>query len=126
MISNFVKDFLICIEMFLASLGHIWAFPVTPYKADQMHNWWWNIANAANVSDFHGEVQDHYNHFRGRIRQALENRKSGVYSKRSSVVNEVEEPNENTRLLHEQSPSESDKNQELATNYDSNDVSLII
>ena len=113
--------------MFLASLAHIWAFPVTPYKADQMHNWWWNIANAANVSDFHGEVQDHYNHFKGRIRQVLEKRKSGVFSQRSSLVDEDEEPNENTRLLDEEHTFEpSTNNQPFSTNYDSNDVSLKI
>jgi len=113
--------------MFLASLAHIWAFPVTPYKADQMHNLWWNIANAANVSDFHGEVQDHYNHFKGRIRQVLEKRKSGVLSQPSSNVDEDEEPNENTRLLDEQHTSDPNMDsQRLSTNYDSNDVSLII
>jgi hypothetical protein len=63
--------------MFLASIAHIYAFPITPYKRDQTRSWWWNIANAANVSDFNSEVQIHANHFYGKIKTAL-SRKSNI------------------------------------------------
>jgi hypothetical protein len=75
--------------MFLASIAHIYAFPVTPYKRDQTRSWWWNIANAANVSDFNSEVQNHANQFYDKLRTVL-SRKS-----RSSML----EGEEDDRLI---------------------------
>lgn len=57
--------------MFIASVAHILAFPVTPYRRAERLNWILNIANAANVSDLHSEVAHHYNHLYGRVRGAL-------------------------------------------------------
>lgn len=79
--------------MFVASIAHILAFPITPYKLDQTQTWWWNIAHAANPSDFNSEVQIHANHFYGKLRTALANRRS----RSASVVNLAED--ENARLL---------------------------
>lgn len=61
--------------MFIASVAHILAFPVSPYRRAERLNWLLNIANAANPSDLHSEVRQHYNHLYGRVRGAL--RRSG-------------------------------------------------
>jgi hypothetical protein len=71
---NGLQDFLICIEMFIASVAHILAFPVTPYKMHESlstNNWISNLGNAANVSDLHQEVKTHYNHFATKFKNAL-------------------------------------------------------
>ncbi len=57
--------------MFIASVAHILAFPVEPYRRAEHLNWLLNIASAANVSDLHSEVRHHYNHLYGRVRGAL-------------------------------------------------------
>lgn len=62
--------------MFLASIAHMLAFPVDPYRTDSSTNWIWNIASAANVSDLHYEVAEHYSHFHGKMRRALKRNSS--------------------------------------------------
>ncbi len=104
---NGLQDFLICIEMFVASIAHILAFPVKPYKVQQPLNWWSNIANAGNLSDLHSEVSTHYQHFYVKV--------SGLFKKSQSSINSSscrnlddcndsssDEANENTRLLNDQ------------------------
>lgn len=91
---NGLQDFLICVEMFIASIAHIFAFPVAPYLINERLNWLSNIANAANVSDLSYEVKSHYDHFYGKVKSAL---KKG----RSSETVSNEDANENTRLLVE-------------------------
>lgn len=78
---NGLQDFLICIEMFIAAIAHVLAFPVTPYKIDHTDDrprpyWISNIANAANVSDFNSEVKEHLSHFQTRVK-GMFRRKSG-------------------------------------------------
>lgn len=71
---NGLQDFLICIEMFLASVAHVLAFPVKPYEtesSDPPNHWISNLGNAANVSDLHFEVKSHYNHFADKVKRAL-------------------------------------------------------
>ena len=99
-----LKDFLICIEMFVASIAHILAFPIGPYKLDETLNWWSNIANAANVSDFNSEVSQHYNHFYAKVKNYVDTKKNGKSNQASSqnLNNDgdgEEEPCENSRLL---------------------------
>jgi hypothetical protein len=90
--------------MFFASLAHIYAFPITPYKRDQTQSWWWNIANAANVSDFNSEVQIHANHFYDKLKTAL-SRKSNMNLLEEGGEEQGQQPGpsqdsgENTRLL---------------------------
>ena len=91
---NGLQDFLICIEMFIASIAHIVAFPVTPYLIDHRLNWLSNIANAANVSDLSYEVKSHYDHFYGKVKSALNRARSS-----ETVINSNEDPDENTRLV---------------------------
>ena len=102
----FKKDFLICIEMFLAAIAHILAFPIGPYKLDETLNWWSNIANAANVSDFNSEVTQHYNHFYSKVKNYVSQKKRGnknlsVNAGSSSGGDGVEEdsPSETSKLL---------------------------
>lgn len=84
--------------MFLASIAHILAFPITPYKVDdQRLNWMLNIANAANVSDLHFEVKIHYEHFYSKVKNAFKKNDSN-----RMIVNKPGDdgdPDENTRLL---------------------------
>lgn len=91
---NGLQDFFICIEMFIASIAHIVAFPVTPYLIDERLNWLSNIANAANVSDLSYEVRSHYDHFYGKVKSVLKKGRS------SETVSNVD-ANEYTRLLVE-------------------------
>lgn len=92
--------------MFIASVAHILAFPVTPYRRAERLNWLLNIANAANPSDLHSEVRHHYNHLYGRVRGAL--RRSGStptnVSKAESRSNLAtdDEIDENTGLLSDE------------------------
>lgn len=109
---NGLQDFLICIEMFVAAVAHILAFPATPYIIERQdrHNWVSNIANAANVSDFNTEVKEHLSHFSTRVRKAL-NRSgrnsesatssAGLLNSESSekVANEAENAHERSNLL---------------------------
>jgi hypothetical protein len=104
---NGLQDFLICIEMFVASIAHILAFPVKPYKVEQPLNWWSNIANAGNLSDLHSEVSTHYQHFYVQVSGLFKKSQSSINS--SSVRNlddcddtSSDEANENTRLLNDQ------------------------
>lgn len=46
---NGLQDFLICLEMFVASMAHILAFPVQPYRRAERLNWLRNIAEAVNT-----------------------------------------------------------------------------
>lgn len=75
---NGLQDFLICIEMFIASVAHVLAFPVKPYimtEITQPNHWISNLGNAANVSDLHHEVKSHVNHFADKLRKALQSKK---------------------------------------------------
>lgn len=91
--------------MFIASVAHILAFPVQPYRRAERLNWLRNIVNAANVSDLHTEVRHHCNHFYGRVRGAL--RRSGTASlsdgatAATSKAESRGEIDENTALLNE-------------------------
>ena len=94
--------------MFVASIAHILAFPIGPYKLDETLNWWSNIANAANVSDFNSEVSQHYNHFYSKVRNFVSSKKSqkGDQSATNQNLNvnggdgeDDEEPSESSRLL---------------------------
>lgn len=85
--------------MFIAAIAHIIAFPVTPYKVDQQLNWWWNIANAANVSDFHSEVSTHTRNFYDKVKTVFKRDSKNCSTGRNSESNE-EEPDENTKLLN--------------------------
>lgn len=80
--------------MFIASIAHIIAFPVSPYLIDERLNWLSNIANAANVSDLSYEVRSHYDHFYGKVKSALRKAKSS-----ETVANSNEDANEYTRLV---------------------------
>lgn len=92
--------------MFIASVAHIVAFPVSPYRRAERLNWLLNIANAANVSDLHSEVRHHYNHLAVRVRGAF--RRSGsstpaIISKAESRSNlDSDEADEATGLLSEE------------------------
>ena len=77
--------------MFVASIAHMLAFPVGPYKTQSTSNWLSNIASVANVSDLHYEVTSHYNHFSVKVRNA--------FKKKTSFTSE---PNEATDLLEEE------------------------
>ena len=72
---NGLQDFLICIEMFVASVAHVLAFPVKPYMTQnsniQSNHWISNLGNAANVSDLHHEVKSQVNHFADKLRKVL-------------------------------------------------------
>jgi len=100
---NGLQDFLICIEMFLAAIAHIIAFPITPYKLDETLNWWSNIANAANVSDFNSEVSQHYNHFYTKVKSYVSKRRKRNTNQDTSAVpsngSEEDPPSESSRLL---------------------------
>ena len=92
--------------MFLAAIAHILAFPITPYKLDETLNWWSNIANAANVSDFNSEVSQHYNQFYTKVKSYVRNRKkrnnnNNNNNQETSGIEESEEdlPSESSRLL---------------------------
>jgi hypothetical protein len=84
--------------MFVASIAHVFAFPVTPYKIDEPRNWIWNIAHAANPSDFNSEVKIHANHFYGKIRTVLSksSRNSLSENRSGSAIGDSEE---HTKLL---------------------------
>lgn len=101
-ISYFNKDFLICIEMFLASIAHMLAFPATPYKTSSSSNWAIisNIANAANITDLHEEVSSHYGHFHNQVKRAFKksltasssyNDMGASSSERSNLISNVGE-----------------------------------
>ena len=86
---NGLQDFLICIEMFVASIAHMLAFPVDAYRTSESTNWIWNIASAANVMDLHADVAEHYTHFHGKVRRALKRNNSasqGQTSERASLL----------------------------------------
>ena len=86
--------------MFIASIAHILAFPITPYKMDQTQSWWWNIANAANVSDFNTEVQIHANHFYGKLKTAVSRKSdSNLSNSEQNARRSDSGPTEDTRLL---------------------------
>lgn len=93
---NGLQDFLICVEMFIASIAHIIAFPVTPYLIDERLNWLSNIANAANVSDLSYEVKSHYDIFYGKVKNAITRGRST-----ETVTNLNDEADECTRLVVE-------------------------
>lgn len=95
---NGLQDFLICIEMFVASVAHILAFPVTPYKNNEtsqaQSHWISNLGNAANVSDLHHEVKSHYNHFADKLKRALKSKKQNA-----KLENNDANATENSKLL---------------------------
>lgn len=86
--------------MFLASIAHILAFPITPYKVeDQRLNWLSNIANAANPSDLSFEIKSHYTHLYVKIKSKLRKTDS-----KNLAINQMDddEPDENTKLLSDE------------------------
>lgn len=66
--------------MFVASIAHMIAFPVEPYKTQENSNWISNIVSAANVSDLHHEVTSHYNEFHGKVKRVLKRNKRSDYN----------------------------------------------
>jgi len=102
---NGLQDFLICIEMFIASVAHILAFPVAPYRRAERLNWLLNIANAANVSDLHSEVRHHYNHLSSRVKGALRRSKTTPVVSSTATTSRTQsesDPDENTGLLSDE------------------------
>jgi hypothetical protein len=55
--------------MFIFSIAHCLAFPVKPYELEETLNVWPNIANAANVSDFHSDVKEQFVHFKNKCKE---------------------------------------------------------
>lgn len=91
---NGLQDFLICIEMFIAAIAHMLAFPVDMYKTDSSTHWISNIANAANVSDLGYEVTSHVGHFHGQMKKVFKRGGSTDYgrtSERSNLISTQDE-----------------------------------
>ncbi len=85
--------------MFLAAIAHILAFPAKPYmieEPDESPSLWSNIAHAANVSDFHSDVRDHWSSLSSSI--SMPNFKQ-VFNRRKKVKVSKEEPSEDDALL---------------------------
>lgn len=109
--------------MFVASIAHILAFPVAPYKQDQLSNWWSNIRHAANVSDFNSEVKTHYDHFYSKFRGAF--RKNGTTSREAENNNDIE-PDENSKLLGDADEYGPYTNPQVANSNSTDSITVII
>lgn len=114
---NGLQDFLICIEMFVASVAHVLAFPVTPYintdSTRAQNHWITNLGNAANVSDLHQEVKTQYNHFADKVKRVLKNKRQ------IKLDNNDENADENSKLLVD--VDDINENQKSSKKYNDDD-----
>lgn len=105
--------------MFIASVAHVLAFPVDPYKIPERQNWLVNIASAANVSDLHSEVRQHYQNFFGKIKNSVGNTR---VKNNENKTNDTIEPDDNTNLLSDDELSKikylNDLNSDILITFD--------
>jgi hypothetical protein len=132
---NGLQDFLICIEMFVASVAHVLAFPVKPYMTQnaniQSNHWISNLGNAANVSDLHHEVKSQVNHFADKLRKALKSKSQTDQPESVAAI-----PNERTSLLLPENDDDDELLDDIGprpsadilsnTNINQNEITIVI
>nr|XP_054754133.1 transmembrane protein 184C-like [Lytechinus pictus] len=58
--SRFIQDFILCIEMGLSAVGHLYAFPYTAYKdADKPANFMKSCISCCSVTDIAQDISSH-------------------------------------------------------------------